>query len=191
MRASPRLMLVLLVSPAALLAGCGNSRTPLPSAQEVAAASSGFRELHYPTAGITLRAPTGWNAVTGTAPLIATITSGNSVVAVWRFPIEVRPPSGGRALRGAERRLIAKARERDPGIALIRSRVTRLAGAPAVELDAIEQIGGQQRRVRSTHVFERRAEIVLDEYAPPNRFHSIDHTVFSPVRRSLSVSPAA
>jgi hypothetical protein len=74
---------------------------------------------------------------------------------------------------------------------VIRSRVTRAGRSGAVELDAIEQIAGQLRRVRSVHVFVNGAEIVLEEYAPTGLFHSVDHEVFSPLRQSLTVSPAA
>jgi hypothetical protein len=74
---------------------------------------------------------------------------------------------------------------------VIRSSVIRAGGSGAIELDAVEQIAGQLRRVRSVHVFADRAEIVLEEYAPTGLFHSVDHEVFSPLRQSLTVSPAA
>jgi hypothetical protein len=171
-----------------LIAGCGNSRTPVQSAT---GAASGFKTLHYPGAGISLRAPVNWSASTGPGPLIATFTSGTSVVAVWRFPRNVAAPSSQVSLRRARDVLIRKARERDPSLDLIRSNITRLAGAPAIELDAIEQISGHRRRVRSTHVFGPRAEVVLDEYAPPDAFHAVDHAVFSPLRHSLLLTGAS
>jgi hypothetical protein len=31
---------------------------------------------------------------------------------------------------------------------------------------------------------------VLDEYAPPTAFHTVDHDVFSPLKRSLRLFPA-
>ena len=68
---------------------------------------------------------------------------------------------------------------------------TRAGAAPAVELDALERVGGQLRRVRSIHVFLAHAEIVLDEYAPPGQFHAVNRAVFTPVRRSLALTGAS
>jgi hypothetical protein len=179
--AAAALLLLLL-----LLSGCGNSRTPVPSLSSLAR-SSGSRTLRYPAAGIALVAPRAWRVTPGARPLVATIFSGSSVVAVWRYQRSDPAPHGARALRHAQQLLIRNARARDPQLELIRSTITVLDGAPAVELDAFEQVAGQARRVRSTHIFERHAEVVLDEYAPPNIFHSVDHVVFSPVKRSLEL----
>ena len=176
----------ILIGVVVVLAGCGNSRTPVqPGSGNTAA---GFRTMHYPSVGISLQAPASWSATSGQGPLIATFTSGASVVALWRFPRDVAPPSGQAALQRARKTLIHKAVLRDPRLSLIRSNITRVDGAPAIELDAIEHINGRQRRVRSTHVFEPRAEVVLDAYAPPEAFRSVDHTVFSPLRHSLLLS---
>jgi hypothetical protein len=73
---------------------------------------------------------------------------------------------------------------------LIRASVGLVDGYPAIELDAFERINGRPRRVRSTHVFTGSSEVVLDEYAPAALFHSVDHAVFSPLKRSLHLSPA-
>jgi hypothetical protein len=181
---------MLLLCAVLVLAGCGNSRTPVPRLERPGS-TSGVQTLRYPAAGVILRAPRDWSAVAGQLPLVVSITSGTAVVALWRFPRNVGPPSGAAALRRARTLLIREARARDPGMALIRSTITTLDGAPAIELDAFEQIAGHQRRVRSAHVFERRAEIVLDEYAPPQMFHSVDHTVFSPLKRSLMLPGAS
>jgi hypothetical protein len=45
--------------------------------------------------------------------------------------------------------------------------------------------------VLSTHVFVRRAEVVLDAYAPPEVFAAVAHQVFSPLSHSLQVSRTA
>lgn len=187
MRPASRIGFAVCICPLALIAACENSRTPVPAVQQGGSAA-GFRMLHYPAAGISFRAPSDWSAAEGQGPLIATLTSGTSVVAVWRFPRSIDPPAGTTALRRARRQLIRKARHRDPRLTLIRSTITAVSGVPAIEIDAVEQIAGHSRRVRSTHVFERRAEIVLDEYAPPQAFHAVDHAVFSPVKRSLLLS---
>jgi hypothetical protein len=43
--------------------------------------------------------------------------------------------------------------------------------------------------VTSTHVYVDGAELVLDEYAPPDQFASVARSVFSPVRRPLTLVP--
>jgi hypothetical protein len=178
-----------LLAALALLAGCGNSRTPVPSLTS-RPQPSGFQSLRYPTQGLSLVAPRAWTVKRGAPPLVATIASGSSVVALWRYHRTAPPPRSPAALRSAQRLLIRDARLRDPSLELIRSTITVLDGAPAIEIDAFEKVAGLARRVRSTHVFERRAEVVLDEYAPPASFHSVDHVVFSPVKRSLQLSKA-
>jgi hypothetical protein len=70
---------------------------------------------------------------------------------------------------------------------LIRSQLGRLHGAPTIILDATERIAGNERRVRSIHMFGPGAEFVVDEYAPTNMFAAVDHLAFSPLRRSLTL----
>jgi hypothetical protein len=183
-RRRPRGVLTLCASVAVL--GCGSSGTPVQTG-----VTSGFRTLHYPGAGISLRAPVNWSTTTGQGPLVATFTSGTSVVALWRFPRDAGRPGSSGALKRTRQMLISKARTRDPGMSLIRVNTIQIDGQPGVELDAIEHINGRRRRVRSTHVFEPRAEVVLDEYAPPEMFHSVDHAVFSPLKHSLLLSGAS
>jgi hypothetical protein len=84
-------------------------------------------------------------------------------------------------------RLIAAARARDRTLRLLGSRLARIDGAEAVELDALETIRGRPRRVSSTHLYVPGAELVLDEYAPPDRFATVERSVFVPVRRSLAL----
>ncbi len=185
---SARLVLAAVLA-CGLLAGCGNSRTPVPSLSSPQP-PQGFQLLSYPAAAIALRAPRNWSVTPGRAPLVATIGSGAAVVALWRFPRSLPPPTGT-TLAGAGARLLAQARARDPGLRLIRSQAEAIDHAPAIELDALEQINGQLRRIRSIHVFVTGAELVLEQYAPPAIFHAIDHAVFSPVKRSLRLSPVA
>lgn len=180
---------LLVACPLALLAGCGNSRTPAPTVS-APVAPNGFHVLAYPQSGVALAAPNNWLVQPKPAPMVTAISSGKAVVALWRFGRHLAPPVGARALRAAQGRLIAVARARDPSFRLIRSRIRTIDAAPAIELDAFERIGGQARRVRSLHVFAPAAELVLDEYAPPGIFHAVDHAVFSPLKRSLRLSAA-
>jgi hypothetical protein len=149
-----------------------------------------LRTLTYRQAGLSFRVPRSWSVSNQQAPLVSVVASGPAVVAVWRYPRGRALPTTASEVARARRSLVAAVRVRQATLRLIRSRVARAGGARAVELDAIERIGGQPRRVRSVHVFAYGAEVVLEEYAPTGLFHSVDHDVFSPLTRSLSVSPA-
>jgi hypothetical protein len=173
-----------------LLAGCGNSRTTVPSLS--APVSPGvLRWVSYPAYGVTIRAPKNWAVSGGRRPLVTTISLSSSVAAVWSYPRHGGPPASLAALGRFRRGLIDSARRRDPSLQLIRSTVALVDGFPSVEVDALEHVGGRLRRARSIHVFTRSSEIVLDEYAPAALFHTVDHAVFSPLKRSLRIAPAA
>lgn len=183
-------LLLLVACPLFLLTGCGNSRAPVPSLSQPST-PTGHRVLGYPSAGLAFEAPSNWAAVSDRGPLVSVVSSGSAVVAIWRYPRHKPSPVGSVALNRARGELIDAARARDAGLQVIHSKLVRLDHRSAIELDAIERIGGQTRRVRSIHVFVRSAEIVLDEYAPIGLFHGVDHAVFSPLKRSLRLLPAA
>jgi hypothetical protein len=171
------------------LAGCGNSRTPVPSL--TAPVSPGAPQaLSFPAYGIQLKAPRNWQNSSARAPLVTTISLSSAVAALWSYPRTTPAPSGSSALAAAQARLIAAAQHKDPSFRLIRANVSLVDGYPAIELDAFERINGSPRRVRSTHVFTGSSEVVLDEYAPAALFHAVDHAVFSPLKRSLRLSSA-
>jgi hypothetical protein len=180
-----------LLAGSAVLAGCGNSRTPVPTVTAPAAPSS-FHRLAFRSIGLTLRAPRNWSVGAGKGSLVTTVSSGTAIVALWRYRRTSPAPRGDAALAAARARLLAEARGREPGLRLLRSRIVSVDGVPAVELDAIERIGGRPRRVRSLHVFRRRGELVLEEYAPAGVFRGVDRAVFAPLKRSLTLgAPAA
>jgi hypothetical protein len=171
-----------------VVAGCGNSRTPVPDTSRPAA-PQGFRTMKLTQFGVSLATPRNWTVTGQSAPLILTLNSGPAVVALWRFARSVAPPRAGRALDHDRRALLAAVRGADRGITVLASTDTRVAGATAVELQARERIGGQLRRVSSTHVYVPGAELVLDEYAPPAQFAAVQNSVFRPVRSSLALLP--
>jgi hypothetical protein len=180
--------LLLLALPAVgLLSGCGNSRTPVPDLAQVQPPNA-FRTLAYRRDGIALRAPLNWAVADQKAPLVAVISSGPAVIALWRYPAAATPPAGPGALASARRALIAAARRAQPGLRVVRSAVVEADGHGAVELDTLQRLDGQTRRLRSMHVYLPGAEVVLEEYAPPALFHRVDHAVFSPVKRSLRLT---
>ncbi len=173
-----------------LLGGCGNSRTPAPNVQAPAPAGA-VRALSYPTYGISLQVPRNWVLEGPGAPLLATVSSGKAVVALWSYPRAAPPPAGAAALALARVRLIAATERSDRGLRLIHAKVIQVDHHAGIELDALERISGQPRRVRSVHVFTAHAEVVLDAYAPPEIFHPVDHDVFSPLKRSLRLHGTA
>jgi hypothetical protein len=179
---------LLLGCSALLLAGCGNSRTPVPDLN-VPAAPVGFRTLRLSQAEVSLITPRNWTVTGQSAPLVLTLNSGPAVVALWRFVRAAAPPDSGTALAGARAALVTAARARDRTLTLLGSRLIRVDGVRAVELDARERIGGRVRRVSSTHVYVSGGELVLDEYAPPAQFTVVDRAVFAPIRRSLALLP--
>lgn len=171
----------------ALLAACGYSRAPAPGLENPAS-PQGVYTLSVPGGGVTLQAPRNWTRIDQPPPLMLTLSSGSAVVALWRF-VRVRPLPRGRApMSAATQALIAAVRSRQPAVQVVRARVVHLNGVRGVEVNAVERIRGQLRRVRSTHLYVGREEIVLEEYAPVDLFHSVDHAVFSPLRRSLRVT---
>jgi hypothetical protein len=183
-----RIFALAVIIPALLQAGCGNSRTPVPSLTRPAA-PDGFRRVAYPQAGIQFEVPRDWAVAAERAPLIATVSSGPATVAVWRY-IRPKPPdsAGVTAQLGAARAaLIAAAEARAPTLRVIRARTVTLADLPTVVLDATERVAGNPRRVRSIHMFAPGLEIVIEEYAPPTLFHTVDRAVFSPLKRSLAL----
>ena len=168
------------------LAGCGNSRTPVPRFG-APAPPNGVRLLPLPAGGVLLQVPRTWVR----RPVRHRRCWPRSPPAPrrWRCGAiaAARPPPIGRGRPGAGpgARCWRAARRRDPTLQPIRVAVITLAGQGAVELDAFEHINGQLRRVRSVHVYQPGRELVLDAYAPPAIFHAVDHAVFSPVKRSL------
>jgi hypothetical protein len=179
------------VAVCAALTGCGYSRSPVGSVNAPVPRAA-LLALGFPKAGIAFRFPSNWtrsvsHLPVNRVPLVATISSGPVVIALWRYPRSLAPPVGRLALSDARASLISAARARDPSIRLIRTRLTEIGGAPTVELAAFERIAGHLRRVRSLHMFVPGGEIVLEEYAPPPQFHAVDHDVFSPLNHSINL----
>jgi hypothetical protein len=171
---------------AGLQAGCGNSRTPVPSLTRPAA-PGGFRTLRFPAAGVSIAAPRGWQVIAERPPLLTTVASGDAVIALWRYPRSGPPPNSRTALAAARASLLTAIRARQGTVQVLSSRITRIDGAPAIESDALETIGGAPRQVLSTHVFQPTGEVVLEEYAPPAVLNQIRHPLFARVRRSLAI----
>jgi hypothetical protein len=60
-----------------------------------------------------------------------------------------------------------------------------------VQIVGDQTVAGRPRRVRSTHVYTRGAELVVDQYAAPDVFGTVDRSVFVPLLRSLKIGKPA
>jgi hypothetical protein len=171
-----------------LVAGCGNERQ---EAAEVprAAKPVGARTVSFPRVGVRFRRPANWAFDGGRAPLLASVASGRAAIAFWRYPRVERLPRTTSELRRSGRALIAAARARDKSLKITSARPVRVGGVPAVQLVGTERIGLVRRRVRSTHLYAHRAELVVDAYAPVGEFAEVDRAAFLPLLRSLRLTP--
>jgi hypothetical protein len=175
-----------LLCTALLLGGCASGRVSAPDLAATAR-PSGFERIRYPADGVSLAVPSNWTATAETAPLIAVYSSGPAVISLWRFASAAPAITSAARLRDALSALVRAAKAKDPSFTVQRSGLSRVAGAGAVIIDALERVSGKLRRVRTEHVYVAGAELVLDAYAPVDQFPSVDHDVFSPVRRSLAL----
>ncbi len=179
-----RTLLTLLAALAIVAGGCGAQRTVAPDVSTPERAS-GKRDVVLGGRDIKFTAPGSWTNVEPQDTLAGGVRSGTATLVVWRYPRTEPLPKAGAELRGAQRRLVAQVKQRDPAVKIDSQRVTRVAGAPAIVLTTTQTTAGSVRRYRSVHVFKDRTEVVLDGSAPPDQFERVDTTVYQPLVRSL------
>ena len=173
---------------AASAAGCGRDRIEPPDTVRPAAPGASVPEA-YPEAGLFFDRPGNWPFREGRPPLVASTSSGTATVALWRYLRSEPLPRTPEALVAAQDALEQAVQARDPSFSLEGNRRLKVDGAPAIELRGTETVAGRERRVRSTHVFAKGAEVVLDAYAPPEDFERVDREVFGPIVESLRIDP--
>jgi hypothetical protein len=181
-----------------LIAGCGNSRTTVPSVYQPVK-PVGHHTLGYIADGFVIEVPNNWSYGTERAigngsltsevhpPVVLLDASGAAVIAVSRFPLSAQPV-GSTELQQDATALLAAVRAKDRHFKLSRMQTISVTGRPAVVLSGTERISGQTRRVISTHVYDPHHELVLDEYAPARMFASVKHE-FARVRASFTLLP--
>src|SRR5690242_7588703 len=87
-------------------AGCGNSRTPVPSAT-IPASPHAFHTVRYDHAGaVSLSVPRNWSATHLKAPLLGTVSSGSAMIALWRYHRTATLPSDHSSLAAALKALV-------------------------------------------------------------------------------------
>jgi hypothetical protein len=169
-------------------AGCG-SEPQQPPDVGTPGPPGALLELAFAEQGVRLDVPSAWKLERGTGdgPLLATLTSGRATIAIWRYPRTEPLPRTTKDLEATKDSLIAAVKTRDPGFAVTSSRILRGQTRRGVELIGTGENSGFDRRARSLHLFGGGAEVVLDQYATPAQFATVDGDVFRAVAQSLRV----
>ncbi len=189
MRRRPLAVCVLLAL-AVSVAACGNDRQDAPRLPH-AAVPAGKRTEHFARFGVTFTRPRNWVVSGGSAPRVASISSGRAIVTVWRYRRVERLPRSAADLVRARKALVASVKKRDRTIRILSARPLRIGGAPALMIVADEKIGLVRREVRSAHVYAQGGEVVVDAYAPRGEFAAVDRTMFGPLLRSVRLTRPA
>lgn len=184
-RIAPAILLL-----AAPFGGCGNEPSKPPTVTTVKEAF-GWLDHDIPTQGVRFQRPSAWRYAQGTPPLLATLSSGLTTIAVWRYPRNEPLPETQDELTTAKDALVAAAKARDPTFTVVKAKGTRAAHSPAVVIIADETVAGQPRRVRSTHVYAAGGEVVVDAFAPLDQYEKVEDPIIRTLVRSLQISKPA
>ncbi len=167
-------------------AGCGNqvepvgSLTPTPSKET--------RSLEYPRVGLTLSLPADLEVAKVGPPGVFRAGVGPGFVSAFAYRRKEQLPRSDAQLEAARRRLVDAAEERGDGYDSISSSTTEIGGSKAVELVGDQTISRARLRTRSLHVYEGRAEYVIELAVPVEEFARLNRAVFPVIERSLAVS---
>jgi hypothetical protein len=169
------------------LTGCGNEKSTI---DELAAEPSAkTRKLDYPDVGMSLELPRNLNVKEVGRPGVFRAALGSqAVVSAFAYRRREQLPANERELEQALKRLERAAEKRSRSFALRDSRTTEVAGARAVELLGDQTLSQGRLRTRSLHVYEGKAEYVIELLAAPKDFERLDRALFGLIRRSLEVT---
>ena len=170
-----------------VLAGCGNEPRKPPTVTAPKAAF-GWTKQEIPTQGVTFERPTAWRYSAGTPPLLGTMSSGLTTIAVWRYPRAEKLPETLTELNAARDALVAAAKARDATFKVIKAKGTRAAHHPAVVIIADETVAGQSRRVRSTHIYAEGSEVVVDAFAPADQYEQVETPIIIKLVRTFEIT---
>jgi hypothetical protein len=172
----------------ALLCGCGNPRQSPPDVLTPGPPLSAIKVV-YPQAGIAFRSPGGWSTVRGGgANAVVTVSTGQAVIGIWRFPRTQPPPATPEELDAAIASLVNAAKTRDPSFTPLKTTHIEISGRPGIQVRALETVDGQQRMVRSTHIYAFGGEITVDSFCPVKDFKRVDAQVFRPLLQTLLIA---
>jgi hypothetical protein len=171
---------------ACALGACGAERASKPKTT-VEPGEPAHRIL-YRSAGLSVSVPADATVERRRYPGVFRVSVGEAFIAAFAYRRREQIPRRGAELRAARRRLVAQVHRRSRRFRLIRSRVTRAAKAPAIELLGDQTISRSRLRTRSLHVFKGRGEYVIDMLSPVQRFRADNRAFFAPTIRSLRVT---
>jgi hypothetical protein len=171
---------------ACALGACGADRASKPKTT-VAPGAPAHRIL-YRREGLSVSVPTGATVERRRYPGVFRVSVGEAFIAAFAYRRREQIPRTRTELRAARRRLVAQVHRRSRRFRLIRSRVTRVARAPAIELVGDQTISRSRLRTRSLHVFKGRGEYVIDMLSPVQRVRANERAFFAPAARSLRVT---
>ena len=179
---------MLLATAALLGAGCGAERVQPPDTSQPFATQAPTQRI-FPAAGVKFRAPGDLPFAPAEAPLVTTTSTGSATIAIWRYPRTEPLPRDDAALDAAEQALRRAIETRDPKFRVDRVRRVRIDGARAIEVTGTGRVAGRERRMRSTHIYAKGAEFVVDAYAAPGDFAATDRSIFGPLLASMKIDP--
>ena len=169
------------------LAGCGNERAGSTRIFD-ARAGEGTQRLRYPETGLSVQLPKAFVVFDADAPQVFRASLEDAFVSGFAYRRDEQLPKTRDQLRTARDRLVKAAQKRDRTFRLRASKLTRAAGAPAIELVGEQTISRGRLRLRSLHVYKGSAEYVLELGAPVREFARLDRRTTAGVRRSLKVT---
>ncbi len=171
----------------ALLAGCGNDRIESGSLFDVRGGDA-TQSLRYPDAGLTVSVPKEFSVKPSVAPQLFRASLNEAFVSSFAYRRREQLPKSRADLRTARRRLVAAAKKRDKTFRLRNARLTKVAGAPAIELLGDQTIFMGRLRIRSLHLYKGNGEYVVELAAPRAAFRRLDRASFPGIRNSLKVT---
>lgn len=172
--------------PALTLAACGNERD-IPT-ELVVRPSADTREHRFPAAGLTLELPDNVAVTEAERPGVFRAAVGEAVVSAFAYRRREQVPRTDRQLDKALERLERETKKRSDTFRLVRSRTTTVAGARAVELLGDQTISQGRLRIRSLHVYDGKAEYVIELLVPRAEFDRFDRALSPLIRRTLEVT---
>jgi hypothetical protein len=173
-----------MLAAALALGGCGNSRARPPDTA-TPELPRGTKQTDVDAAGVRFSSPANWPDLPPLGRRVGGVQSRTATVAVWRYPRSEPLPADRAALREVLGLLVDRVKRRDPTFELRAARLVRRGEAPGIEVLGRQTIAGRRFGVRSSHLFSRGAEVVIDAYAPAAQFGRLDRAVFRPLLRSV------
>ena len=176
-----------LAAAAPLATGCGNER---PRSANIfdAPGTEGTQRLRYPDAGLAMLLPRAFVVNRAKSPQVFRASLEDAFVSSFAYRRQEQLPTTDDQLRTARDRLVDAAEKRDRSFRLSSSKLTRAAGAPAIELLGEQTISMGRLRLRSLHVYKGSAEYVVELGAPVADFRRIDRSTSPGIRRSLKLT---